>query len=51
MTLITTTMTTASLPLPMVKRPGIEIVYPAPDKDRTVAYTVEPHPPTPRDTK
>jgi len=49
MTTVTTTATTDALPLPMVKRPGIEIVYkpsPAP-----VIYTAEPHAPTPRDTK
>lgn len=51
MTLITTTMTTESLPMPMAKRDGIEIVYKS-DVDRpTVGYTVEPHPPTPRDAK
>lgn len=51
MTVITTTMTTESLPMPMAKRDGIEIVYKTDGDSSTVAYTVEPHPPTPRDTK
>lgn len=50
-TMITTTATTDAMPQPMVKRPGIEIVYKPSDGNAAVTYTVEPHPPTPRDSK
>lgn len=50
MTTVTTTATTDALPLPMVKRPGIEIVYQE-TPGQQVAYTAEPHAPTPRDAK
>lgn len=46
---VTTSATTSDLPS-SADRPGVTVIYPAYPDDQ-ILYTIEPHPPTPRDAR